>query len=779
MIAMKRYVFSLAVALLAAGSAHAQMYIQRSNLNTRVLKSNRISFKKKADAERWSYALKADGGYLPAFDISSVARIYIPQTPQEEALAKYVGPTYADDYRSVNGWNMRAQWNLANVHDPSVMRAADGYYYMYQTDAGYGNSYKAGGGHFLCRRSKDMVHWEVLGTTMPKVPVWLKDTLNSIRAGMGLPPSNINFADDDAFGYWAPCVRKVTDGLYRMYYVITCPGTLTNEHVSKVGERSFIGLMETATPSDCHSWVDRGMVLTQYSDQGLNWAGKSQWGGYYRYNAIDPSYIITPEGEHWLIYGSWHSGFPAVKINPSTGKTLQPLGRPWGAAHAAGYGKRVFTRYANNRWQASEAPEVVYRNGYYYLFVAFDELGKCYNTRVLRSKHVDGPYLDITGTDFTNGTTTGNVYPILTHPYRFGADHGWVGISHCAVWNDGEDHWYYSSQQRFPQNYKSDANANAIMMGGVRRILWTEEGWPLVLPERYGHVPQVPITEDELLGEWQNVTLNYIAGTDGDSKDHMDQSVSLTLNPDHTVSGSIFSGRSWSYDAAKQVLHIGTIGLYLARETDWESGTRHATIVYAGYGNGGRSTYWGKRVSAPQAEASSTEAKILETVGSTDNSTAWWTAFSGYQTAESGQCEVHYTFVNHTDKINNWDNWAVVVTNGRQRGASGYKEYVVLRADAYGWQGAMNTNDNSKGWFRSLTNNYNWSTFKADMDGAMVDMTIRVDGGTLTIDARTTTVGDKVYTMSFAMPVENGSKGVFLTCEKAHLEVTEATVTAL
>ena len=30
--------------------------------------------------------------------------------------------------------------NLANVHDPSVMKAADGYYYMYQTDASYGNA---------------------------------------------------------------------------------------------------------------------------------------------------------------------------------------------------------------------------------------------------------------------------------------------------------------------------------------------------------------------------------------------------------------------------------------------------------------------------------------------------------------------------------------------------------------------------------------------------------------------------------------------------------------
>ena len=40
---------------------------------------------------------------------------------------------------------------------------------------------------------------------------------------------------------------------------------------------------------------------------------------YFKFNAIDPAYIITPSDEHWLIYGSWHSGFAAARLAPTLG----------------------------------------------------------------------------------------------------------------------------------------------------------------------------------------------------------------------------------------------------------------------------------------------------------------------------------------------------------------------------------------------------------------------------------------------------------------------------
>lgn len=108
-------------------------------------------------------------------------------------------------------------------------------------------------------------------------------------------------------------------------------------------------------------------------------SGGNDWNGYFKFNAIDPSFIVTPEGEHWLIYGSWHSGIAAVQVNPATGK-------PYKWESSADYGVRIAGRgnVSNNRWQALEAPEIIYNpdTKYYYLFLAYDELSVAYNTRV-------------------------------------------------------------------------------------------------------------------------------------------------------------------------------------------------------------------------------------------------------------------------------------------------------------------------------------------------------------------------------------------------------------
>ena len=500
------------------------------------------------------------------------------------------GQNLDDDYTNIADWSNRFKWNLANVHDPSVVLADDGYYYMYQTDASYGNAHVGEGqarGHFYCRRSKDLVNWEFMGPTMHGVPTWMKAKLNEIRKAMRLGASTTDFRNQNQFGYWAPCVRRISKDLYRMYYVVTLPGTING--AGTWSERCFIGLMETKNPADIDSWVDKGYVVTNYSDLELNYkvSATDYAHCYFKYNAIDPSLIINEKGEHWLIYGSWHSGFAAMQLDPSTGKPLHALGNPWGKENEASYGKFIYTRQLGNRWQASEAPEVVYHDGYYYIFIAYDELSVAYNTRVVRSKNIDGPYYDITGKDVTNHG--GDAYPILTHPYKFGNHHGWVGISHCAVFNDGKGNWYYASQQRFPENYKGNANSNALMLGGVRSIIWTSDGWPLVLPERYAGITQKAITETELLGDWQHINLAY-------HYKKQDASVAMTLGSDHKVKSGWKAGKAWTFDASKNVLTIDNERFYLRRELDWEANPRKETIVYVGLSKDGKTTYWGKKV---------------------------------------------------------------------------------------------------------------------------------------------------------------------------------------
>ena len=482
-------------------------------------------------------------------------------------LDDWVAPAYPDDYRSVSSWEKRSQWNLGNVHDPSVMKADDGYYYMYCTDAGFGDP-QAGYGHFHARRSANLVDWEYLGATMPNTPAWVMDKLNEIRKNMGLGNSTANPND---YGYWAPCVRKVKSGLYRMYYSIVVPGTI--DGANTWSERAFIGMMETADPAS-NIWEDKGFVITNYSDKELNYkVAPDDWTNcYFKYNAIDPTFVITPEGQHWLIYGSWHSGFAAVQLNPETGKTIvDPLPNPWGAENEVAYGKQIWTRQAGNRWQASEGPEVVYHDGYYYLFMAYDALEIPYNTRVMRSATIDGTY-------------TGNE-TVLTHPYKFANNQGWVGISHCAVFNDGNGNWYYASQQRFPVGY-DDWAPNAVMLGGVRSIQWTSSGWPVVMPERYAAVPQVAITKEEIVGTWEHIDLGYQYGV-------MKESTTMTFAADGSITDGIWKGGTWSFDASTNTLTANGVELKVQRECDWEATPRKHTIVYSGINNS--KSYWGKK----------------------------------------------------------------------------------------------------------------------------------------------------------------------------------------
>ena len=53
------------------------------------------------------------------------------------------------------------------------------------------------------------------------------------------------------------------------------------------------------------------------------------------------------------------------------------------------------------------------------------------------------------------------LYPILTAPYRFDNSYGWVGISHCGIFDDGAGNWFYTSQGRFPVNVGGNEYSNA------------------------------------------------------------------------------------------------------------------------------------------------------------------------------------------------------------------------------------------------------------------------------------------------------------------------------
>lgn len=524
-----------------------------------------------------------------------------PDDDDNDTIDAFTIPAYADDYSSIASWSDRNIWNLANVHDPSVA-FYDGYYYMYGTDASYGNAAE-GHGHFQGKRSTDLVNWQWVGGPFYEAPSWVADSLNAIRSRMGL---NAIARENIVYGYWAPVVRRVNVGgqeILRMYYCIVIQNYIkTGNPISASfdgswSERAFIGMCESTDPAGA-VWTDKGYITCSSSDRGLDYTRTStnDWSAYFYYNAIDPTYIVTPEGDHYLIYGSWHSGFALLQLNAATGKPLNAQGNPW--ANSAGeltarYGERIGTRTASSRWQASEAPEIIFKDGYYYLFMAYDPLDIPYNTRVVRSTNIEGPYLDITGRSFTSGS--GDSYPIVTHPYKFNLSYGWVGISHCCIFRkENTNEWFYMSQGRLPENVGGNPYSNAIMIGHVRRIVWCPASpgepdnlWPVALPERYAAVPEMgTITRDSLVGTWEHINLSYNYRV-------QNTATALTLNADGTLSGALTG--NWSYDATKKQLTLGNVVVCVEREADWEANPRHVTFVYAGTERNLNATYWGKK----------------------------------------------------------------------------------------------------------------------------------------------------------------------------------------
>ncbi|WP_030746790.1 arabinan endo-1,5-alpha-L-arabinosidase [Streptomyces sp. NRRL F-5135] len=167
---------------------------------------------------------------------------------------------------------------------------------------------------------------------------------------------------------WAPDI-SFHGGKYLMYYAVSSFGSNT----------SAIGLA-TSTTGQAGSWTDQGVVHT--SGPGSD------------YNAIDPNLFVDDDGTWWLSFGSWWTGIKMIRIDPATGK-----GHPGDTARRSLASRPTGTK-------AVEAPVVIKRNGYYYLFASYDTCcagtGSTYKIKVGRATSVTGPYTDKNGVNMMN-----------------------------------------------------------------------------------------------------------------------------------------------------------------------------------------------------------------------------------------------------------------------------------------------------------------------------------------------------------------------------------------
>jgi arabinan endo-1,5-alpha-L-arabinosidase len=159
--------------------------------------------------------------------------------------------------------------------------------------------------------------------------------------------------------------------------------------------------------------------------------------------------VLDTNGEPWLVFGSFWSGIKLVKLDPSTMKPPSNY---------------TLTSLAYN--STIEAPFIVRRSGYFYLFVSF---GYCcrgvdstYNIRVGRSANLTGPYSDKGGASMmsSGGTLIDD------------GDSRWIGPGHNAV--------YLSGNTAILVNHAYDAQANGAAKLQIRPLYWDSQGWPYI-----------------------------------------------------------------------------------------------------------------------------------------------------------------------------------------------------------------------------------------------------------------------------------------------------------
>jgi arabinan endo-1,5-alpha-L-arabinosidase len=268
--------------------------------------------------------------------------------------------------------------------------------------------YFSTGSGISVKTSPDLLNWTQQPSVFPTTPTWFAQLVPAYA------PRSI----------WAPDVSYF-GGQYHLYYSVSSFGS----------NRSCIG-HATRADLDAGSWADHEALLCS------NQPGQND-----NYNAIDPNVVIDEAGTPWLAFGSFWSGIQLIRLDQQGARSGAEL-----------------VLLASRGGGAIEAPFIVRRCGYYYLFVSFDACCRgadsTYNLRVGRSAELLGPYVDRAGTGLLNGGGT-----LLLQ-----GSGDWAGPGHNAILIEG---------QRAYNVYHAYATSNGAAQLRISELVWDADGWPL------------------------------------------------------------------------------------------------------------------------------------------------------------------------------------------------------------------------------------------------------------------------------------------------------------
>jgi arabinan endo-1,5-alpha-L-arabinosidase len=303
------------------------------------------------------------------------------------------------------------------VHDPAIIKAGDTYYLF--CTGGF-----RGQGIVPIRTSPDMRHWTRAGFALDRLPDWVAQEVPKARNA------------------WAPDI-SFFNGKYHLYYSLSSFGV--NDSAIALATN------ETLDPNIAsYKWVDEGLVVRSRAGQD-------------DFNAIDPNLVIEDEKNVWLNWGSFWGGIKMRRIDPGTGKPSDADSTLYSIASRP----RMNPHQTPPVEGAIEAPFLVHRGEYWYLFVSFDFCCRGaksdYKVVVGRSSSITGPYLDKNDKPMSEG---GGSLVVEA------ATDNWHGAGHEAVLQeDGKDFLLFHA-------YSATTGMPRLQ---ISTMDW-EDGWPRVAP---------------------------------------------------------------------------------------------------------------------------------------------------------------------------------------------------------------------------------------------------------------------------------------------------------
>jgi arabinan endo-1,5-alpha-L-arabinosidase len=298
--------------------------------------------------------------------------------------------------------------------DPAVLRASDGFYYVYATQGEHEGRML----NIQVARSRNLVTWERLGDALSVKPQWAQRTQD----------------------FWAPHVSEHA-GRYYLYYSAKPDAALAD---------TSRGL--------CLAVAVAGRPEGPFTDSGRPLRCGT---GFIN---IDPMAFDDPQTRRRFLY--WGSGFGPIKVQELAADRISfaPGSRPIDLVPV------VRTEDPANYRRLVEGAWVVRHGGYYYLFFSGDNCcgpNAHYAVMVARSRNATGPFETPPAAERIAGGV------VLARRGNWAAPG-----HNSLIEDSRGNHWmlYHAVDARRPRSRPADEiNSRRVML--LDRIVW-RDGWP-------------------------------------------------------------------------------------------------------------------------------------------------------------------------------------------------------------------------------------------------------------------------------------------------------------